>query len=210
MDAERVEVLHVADGDAVVKPVAHHLVFYLLPSLEALLDEHLRREREGFLADALKLVVVVGKAGAESAQGIGCAHDDGVAEVLGGFHGLGHILAGLALDGLDLNLIELLDEALAVLGVHDGFDGGAEHLDIVFLQYAALLELDAAVERGLSAEAQQDAVGAFLGDDALDEVRLHGEEINLVGHALRGLHGGDIGVDEHRLDALLTQGFQGL
>ena len=34
MDAERVEVLHVANGDAVVVTVANHLVFYFLPTLE--------------------------------------------------------------------------------------------------------------------------------------------------------------------------------
>ena len=42
MDSERVEVLHVADRDAVVVAVAHHLVFYLLPALEGLLYQHLR------------------------------------------------------------------------------------------------------------------------------------------------------------------------
>jgi hypothetical protein len=41
VDAHRVEVLHVADGDAVVAEVAHHLVLDLLPALEVLLDEHL-------------------------------------------------------------------------------------------------------------------------------------------------------------------------
>ena len=52
MDAQRVEVLHVADRDAVVVAVAHHLVLYLLPALEALLHQHLGREREGLLAEA--------------------------------------------------------------------------------------------------------------------------------------------------------------
>ena len=42
MDAERVEVLHVADRDAVVETVAHHLVLYLLPTLEGFLDQYLR------------------------------------------------------------------------------------------------------------------------------------------------------------------------
>ena len=33
MDAQRVEVLHVTDGDTVVVAVAYHLVFNLLPAL---------------------------------------------------------------------------------------------------------------------------------------------------------------------------------
>ena len=44
MDSERVEVLHVADGDTVVVTVAHHLILYLLPSLQALLYQYLWRE----------------------------------------------------------------------------------------------------------------------------------------------------------------------
>jgi hypothetical protein len=42
MDAHRVEVLHVADHDAVVEAVAHHFVFELLPADEVFLDQHLR------------------------------------------------------------------------------------------------------------------------------------------------------------------------
>ena len=41
MDTHRIEVLHVADGDAGVADVAHHLVFDLLPSEQRTLDQHL-------------------------------------------------------------------------------------------------------------------------------------------------------------------------
>jgi hypothetical protein len=44
MDSEWVEVLHVTDSDTVVIAVTHHLVLDLLPSLERLLYEDLRRE----------------------------------------------------------------------------------------------------------------------------------------------------------------------
>ena len=42
VNAQRVKVFHVAHRDTVVIAVAHHLVFYLLPSLEALLHQYLR------------------------------------------------------------------------------------------------------------------------------------------------------------------------
>ena len=210
MDAERVEVLHVAHGDAVVVAVAHHLIFYLLPTFEALLDEDLWGEREGFLTNLAQLVVVVGKAGAEATQGIGSADDDGVAEVFGSLEGRRHILAGFALDGVNVNLIEFLDEALAVLGIHDGLDGRAEDFDVVFLQDAALLQLDAAVQGRLTTEGEENAVRMLLGDDTLHEIGLYGEEVDLVGHTLGSLHRGDVGVDEDCLDALLTQRLEGL
>ena len=120
MDAQRVEVLHVADRDAVVVAVAHHLVLYLLPALEALLHQHQGREREGLLAEAGQLLLVVCEATTQSAQRIGSTDDDGVAELLSSLAGLLHVLASLALDGLDVDLVKLLDEELAVLRVHDG------------------------------------------------------------------------------------------
>ena len=41
VDTQRVEVLHITYGDAVVVSVAHHLVFDFFPALEALLYKHL-------------------------------------------------------------------------------------------------------------------------------------------------------------------------
>src|SRR5262249_58768102 len=41
VDAHRVDVLHVTDGDAVVPSVTHHLIFDLLPAAQVLLDQHL-------------------------------------------------------------------------------------------------------------------------------------------------------------------------
>ena len=42
VDAEGIEVLHVADGNAVISGIADDLVFGLLPALERLFDENLR------------------------------------------------------------------------------------------------------------------------------------------------------------------------
>ena len=62
VDAERVEVLHVADGDAVVVAVAHHLILHFLPALETLLDKYLRREAESLVADGNELLLIVTEA----------------------------------------------------------------------------------------------------------------------------------------------------
>ena len=47
MDTERVEVLHITDGDTVVVAVTYDLVLDFLPAFEALLYEDLRGEGEG-------------------------------------------------------------------------------------------------------------------------------------------------------------------
>lgn len=73
-----------------------------------------------------------------------------------------------------------------------------------------MVQLDAAIQGRLAAECQHDAVGALLGYDALHEEGGDGQEIDVVGHTLAGLHRGDVGVDQHGLDSLLAQGLQGL
>ena len=210
MDAQRVEILHVADGDAVVIPVAHHLVFHFLPAAEALLHQHLRREGESLLYQHVQFLFVVAEAAAQPSEGVGGADYDGIAQLAGGAAGVFGTLHGLALDGLHVDFIQSFHEEFAVFRVDDGLHGGAEHLHVVLLEHACLIEGDATVQGRLSAEGQHDAVRTFLCDDLLHEVRRHGEEIDLVGHAFRGLHGGDVGIDEDGLDALFLQGFEGL
>ena len=62
MDAERVEVFHIADRNTVVVAVADDFIFDFLPALEALLDEYLRGEGEGFGGEGAELVRVVAEA----------------------------------------------------------------------------------------------------------------------------------------------------
>ncbi len=210
VDAQRVEVFHVADRDTVVVTVAHHLVLDLFPTTQRLLDQHLRRERERFLCQRIQFFLVVTETGTESAQGVRCTDDDGIAQVLGGLAGCLDILAGLRLDGFDIDLVEPLYKEFAVFGVDDGLHGGTENLHSVLLQHALAIERHAAVEGCLSAKREQNAVGALFLYHTLHEIGRHGQEVNLVGYALRGLHGGDVRVDKHGLDSFLTQGFQGL
>ena len=59
MDAQRVEIFHITDRDAVVVAVADDLIFNLLPALEGFFDQELGGEREGLFADFLELFLVV-------------------------------------------------------------------------------------------------------------------------------------------------------
>ena len=210
VDAEGVEVLHRADGDAVVVAVAHHLKLNFLPSLEALLHENLRGERKALLSQPHQFLFIVAEAAAQSAEGVCRTDDDGVTQLAGSALGVVHRLHSLALDGVDVYLCQTLVEQLAILGVDDGLHGGTQHADIVFFQHATLKELHAAVQRRLSAKGQQDSIGLLLLDDTLHEVGSDGKEIDLVGNALGRLHGGDVRVDEHRLHALLAHSLKRL
>ena len=48
----------------------------------------------------------------------------------------------------------------------------------------------------------------LLLDDALHEIRLHRQEVNLVCHTFRGLHSGNVWIDEHSFYAFFAQCLQ--
>ena len=112
--------------------------------------------------------------------------------------------------GLDGDLVEPLHEQFAVFCVYDGLHRGAEHLYSVFLQDAALVELHAAVERGLAAEGEQDALRALLLYHPCHEIRGDGEEIDPVRNPLGGLHRGDVGIHQDGLYPVFAQGLERL
>ena len=209
MDAQRVEVFHVADRDAVVVFVAHHFVLDLFPSFERFFDQDLRRVGEGLGGQRVQFIVVVAEAGTESSQRIGRPDNDRIAQGVGHAFGFGDGGDGFAFDGLDVDFVQFVYEQVAVFGVHNGLHGGAEHAHAVFFEHAAFVELHAAVQGGLAAEREQNAVRTFPGDDVFDEIRRYGQEVNLVGDSFAGLHGGDIRVDQDGVYPLFLEGLEG-
>ncbi len=208
--AQRIEVFHVADRYTVVVTVTHNLVFYLLPTLEALLHEHLGRERKCFLCQFVELFLVVAEAGAKSAERICGTEYHGIAQFLSCGACLLDRLASFALDSLYVDFVKSLYEQLAVLGVHDSLHLCTEHTHAILLKNARLVKFNAAVQCCLSAECEQNTVGTLFLDDPLDEIRLHGKEVYLVGHALGSLHRGDVRVDENSVNSLFPKCFEGL
>ena len=72
-------------------------------------------------------------------------------------------------------------EQLAVLAEVDGLDVGADERATVLLQDAPLVQGDGHIERRLAAEGRQDRVGAFLGDDRLEDLRRDRLDVGRVG-----------------------------
>ena len=210
MNAQRVEVLHVANGNAVVIAVAHDFVLNFFPTLETLLHEHLRREGEGLLNNRVELFLVVAEARAQSAQGISRTDNHRIAQFGRRLACLLGILASVAANGLDVNLIELLNKELTVFGIHNDLNGRTQHLHAIALEDAGLRQSHTAVERRLSAKSEQNTLGLLTGNDFFYKVGRNRKEINLVGHTFGSLHGGNIGVNENGLDSLLLQSLESL
>ena len=203
--AHGIEVLHVAHHDAVVVAVAHHLVLDLLPADEVFLDQDLRAVRQRLLDACAQLRLIDAAARAQAAERVGNARHHRIADARSDGERLLQRCGGGAARHLDADLGEPRGEEGSVLRVLDGGNGRAEHRDAEFLQHTLLREGEPAVERRLPAEAKRDRVGALALDHLGDEVRRHREEIDALGKRGGGLHRGDVGIHEHRADALLLQ-----
>src|SRR5512132_2617779 len=68
MDTKRVNVLHVAHGDAIVRFVSHDLVFHFLPTIEVFFHEDLWRVGQGSLDPFLQRLFVLAHARTQSSQ----------------------------------------------------------------------------------------------------------------------------------------------
>ena len=88
MDTKRVKVLHVAHGDAIIRLISHHFVFYFLPAAEIFLHQNLRRISQGFFYSLLKISFVFAHARAQSSQRKGDSDHHRITNLPGGVLGL--------------------------------------------------------------------------------------------------------------------------
>jgi len=210
VDAHGIKIFHVADREAVVVLVADDLEFDLFPAEQVLLDQDLAGVAESLLRPLAHLLDAAADAGAEAAEGVGDADHHRIADLPGHALRLRDRSDRMAARHLDIDLAQLGGEEISVLGVHDRLDRGAEHSHAIAAQDPFALELDTAVERGLTAEAEQDAVRLFLFDHLLDEVGGHRQKVDLIGQVFGGLDSGDVGIDQDRPDALFLEGLDRL
>ena len=152
MDTKRVEVLHVTDGDTVVVRIAHHFVLNLLPTLQRLFDEDLRRQGQRSRSHVTELFFVVGKTGTETTKGVGSADNDGIPNLVCSIQGLIDGTDGNRVGDRDIDLIEDLGEEISVLAKLEGMDTSAQNLDTVSLKQTHALHLHTQVQRGLAAK----------------------------------------------------------
>ena len=105
VNAERVEVFHIAHRDAIVEAVAHHFILHFFPALQALFDQNLRGERESLLGQFVEFGLIVAKSRSESAQCVGRTNNHGIAQRFGGAARIFQRFHGLALDRFDIDLV---------------------------------------------------------------------------------------------------------
>ena len=212
MNADRVYVLHRADGNDVALGIAHGFKLDLFPAGDAALYQDLGDGggvQTGPGNDA-HFSFIGSDAAAAPAQGIGGAHDDGIADIIGSLQG---VLQGLGDLGRHAGLVDGqhgIPELLPVFRLLDGLDGGAQQADAEFLQRAVAAQLHGQGQAGLAAKAGNHAVRAFFFDDPADGGGIQRLEVDLVRQVLVRHNGSRIGVDQHHVDAFRFQYAAGL
>ncbi len=218
VDAQRIDVLHAAHGDARIVRVAHHLVLDLLPADEAPFDHHLA-DRAG--AEPGPDALAIRRFGLDDAAA-GAAErerrpDDrrqadgregrvGRAVTLG----LGRALDDVARGVWLADPVEQVAERLAILGHPDRLERRPEQPDRMALEDAGIGHRRGQVERGLAAEPRQQPVRSLPGDDRLDRLDREWLEVDDVGDGRVGHDRGRVRVDEDRPHAFGAQRATGL
>ena len=212
VDAHRVQVLHVADGDAGIGGVPHHLVLDLLPSPERALDQDLvdGRGAQSARCDALELGLCGDESAAGPAQRVGGPHNQGQADIKCELAGLVQVLADARGRDRLADLVQHAFEGVTVFGLADGVEVRAQEADLEALQHARLCQVHGQVQAGLAAEGGEQRVGPLALDDPGHRFDCQGLDVNPVGHFLVGHDGGRVGVDEDGLHALFAKRFAGL
>ena len=212
VDADGVQVLHIADGDAIVGAVAHHLVLDLLPSRQGALQEYLGDGAGGqaMMHNGLKLLPGAGDAAAGAAQGVGGPHHQGkpqlpapAAGLLLGRHGN---VGRLRLP----DVVEEIAEEPAVFRLANGLQGRAQQPDAIPVQHPGVRQGHRQVQPRLAPQGGQDSLGALPLDNPLQHLHRQRLDVNAVGDALVRHDGGGVGVDQDGGDAFLPQRFAGL
>src|SRR5262245_17471031 len=180
VNTHRVQVFHVANRYTVVVPVANNLVLNFFPSCQVFLDQNLRAVCQGFLCTFTHCRLIRAKAGAESSQSVGHAKHHRIADFAGYANCLVNGIGGSASRHFYGDFRQLLNEQLSILGRSYSLNRRAQHLDPVALQHALFFQSETAVERRLSAESKQNAVGPFLLNYLLNEDRIDRQEIDLI------------------------------
>ena len=213
VNAHRIKILDRADDHHVVGGVAHHLQLELLPTEQRLLDQDLvhRAGIEAAQADGAEFLGVVSDAAAAAAQGEGGANDAGVAADLLA-HNLSFLEGGGNTGGTDghADALHRLLEQVAVFGLFDRLQVGADQLNAVLLERAVFGEGHRQVEGGLAAHGGQQRIGALQLDHPPHHIRGERLDVGAIRHIRIGHDRGGVAVHQHHLKPLGPQGLTSL
>src|SRR3989344_603849 len=210
VNTHRVEIFHVAHGDAIVGTVAHDLVLDFFPSAEVFFDEYLRHIAKDICKFCGKFFFIPYDSRPLTAEREPCAHHDRISDFFCGCYGFLGIRGCAAPRGLHINSLEPFYKKVPVFGVAYRRNGSAEDAHSVFFENSGLFEREPKVQCSLSAEGKGYRVWALFAYDLRREFLREREEVHRVGALLVGLHRGDVGIHQDDAHAVLFEGLDRL
>ena len=207
MHTNRIEILHIADGDTVVIAIAHDLVLDFLPAGHTALDEHLADHAvlEALDDNFNELFLVIGNAAAGSAHRIGRTHDDRIADLIGKGNRRCNIFNNGAFRNRLIQLLHGFLEKLTILCLFYSRKRGSQKFYLIFFKNSLLGKLYRQIQSCLAAQCCQQSVRTLLGNDIFQKLHRKRLDINTI-RDMRIRHDRcRIAVDENDLQALLLQ-----
>ena len=152
VDPHRVQVFHVADGDAGTGPVLHHFVLYFFPPHERPLEKHLvdRTRVEAVSNDAFQFRVGRCHAAARAAQRVGRSYDQRQWDIHCKLECLIERRDDRAVNDRLSNAIQEISKQRAVFCLLDGGKRRAQQANAVSFEDPAIRDLNRQVESRLT------------------------------------------------------------
>ena len=212
MHAHRIQIFDGTDDDAIIRAVADHFHFKLLPTQHAFFHQHFtgHGSRQAGGDDLFEFFAVIGNAAPRAAEREGGANNAGQPHNLQRIPGFGHGMGDFAFRAFNADFGHGITEFLAVFGFVDDFRLRTNQFAAVFFQNAGLGEFERGIERSLSAHGRQKRIRAFLGDDFLNDLDRDGFDIGGIRQPRIGHDRGWVGIDQNDAIALSAQRLAGL
>ena len=207
VNTHRINILHAADGNGVIRRVAHDLKLNLLVALHTLFDQNLMygRKLKGVGADLHQLRLVVGKAATRTAKRKGGTKHHGISDPFGCFFCLLKTVRNLrGNDGLTNGLTKLLEQ-LSVLCPLNALAAGTQQLHAALLQNSLFFQLHRQIQARLSADSGNDGIGTLVAKNLRNVFKGQGLHVYLVRNGGIRHDRGRIGVHQNHLVSLLLQ-----
>src|SRR5262249_14538819 len=144
VDAHGIKVFDRADDDDVVGGVAHHLELKFLPSQNGFFDQGFvdRGEIQAACQHFSQLFEVVGNAAARAPEGKRWTNDHREANLAGELDTVLVVIDQRRFGDVEADALHGIFEEQPVFGLFDGGNVGADQMDVVFLEHAAVGKLD--------------------------------------------------------------------
>ena len=154
MHADRVNILHITDGDCSIVSITHYFIFNFLITLDTLFNKYLmnRRKSKSIFHHNNKFIFIISKATACTAKSKGRTKNDRKADTLCSSQSVLKIFRNFTGENRLAETFAKLFEKLSVLCTLNCFKFCAENFNITFLKHTLFSKLNSKVKSCLSAK----------------------------------------------------------